>query len=319
MNVPKAIIVGCGGQDGGLLFDLLAAKGYALLGIARTGLRVHRYTWTTHVDIGSYDDVCQAVQHFLPDEIYYLAAYHHASEDRIYSDNDLFHRSFAVHLHSLVNFLDAVRLHAPAARLFYAASSHVFGQPESEYQDELTPINPTCVYGISKAAGIYACRYYRNVHAVFASVGILYNHESPLRDKRFISQKIIQGAINIKNGTQDKLVIGNMQSVVDWGYAQDYVEAMHKVLSYKHADDFIVATGVKHTVQEFVETTFSLLGIDWQKYVVTDPSLLKKKSKTLIGNPRKLHKATGWRAMTGFREMISLMLNAQLAACYTEK
>jgi len=317
--MPKAIIVGCNGQDGTLLFDLLAAKGYMLLGIARTGLRIHGCTWTTHIDIGSYDDVCRVARSFLPDEIYYLAAYHHASEDEANSDSDLFHRSFDVHLHSLVNFLDAIHLHTPATKLFYAASSHIFGEPESEYQDEQTPINPICVYGISKAAGIYACRYYRSTHSVFASVGILYNHESPLRNERFISQKIIRGAINIKNGTQDRLVIGNMQSIVDWGYAPDYVDAMHRVLMHKHADDFIIATGVKHTVQEFVETTFGLLDVDWQKYVVTDPTLLKKKSRKFVGNPHKLHNATGWQAMTGFREMITLMVNAQLEACCAEK
>ena len=310
--MPKAIIVGCYGQDGTLLFDLLATKGYILLGIARTAMRTHGCTWTSYIDISSYDDVCCAIQTFQPDEVYYLAAYHHTSEDEASSDSELFRHSFDVNVHCLANFLDAISRYESSTKLFYAASSHVFGEPESEYQDEQTQINPICAYGISKAAGIYACRYYRNIRSIFASVGIIYNHESSLRDEHFISQKIIRGAINIKRGMQDRIVIGDLNSVVDWGYAPDYVEAMHRILQHGKADDFVISTGTKHTVHEFVEITFGLLGIDWQKHIVTDSSLLKKKSRTLIGNPNKLYEATGWRATTGFNEMINMMVKEQL-------
>mgnify|MGYP001572894217 CR=1 FL=1 len=311
--MQKAIIVGCSGQDGTLLFDLLASKGYALLGIARTSIRTHGCTWTTDIDISKHDDVSRVIQAYQPNEVYYLAAHHHTSEDDLNNDYELFRCSFDVNFHYLVNFLDAIHLYSPHSKLFYAASSHVFGEPESECQDESTPIAPVCVYGISKTAGLCACRYYRNTKSIFASVGILYNHESSLRDEGFISQKIIRGAIRINNGRQDKLVIGNLQAVVDWGYAPDYVEAMHRILQHGKVDDFVISTGTKHTVQEFVEITFGLLGIDWRKYVVTDASLLKKTKRVLIGNPEKLYRTTGWHAKTGLAEMISLMLNEQLA------
>lgn len=312
--MPKAIIVGCNGQDGMLLFDLLAAKGYALLGVARDAVRSHGSAWSAPLDIGDPESVGRVIAEVQPDEVYYLAAYHHTAEDDVGSDSELFRRSLDVNFHGLVNFLDAIYRYSPATRLFYAASSHVFGDPASEYQDEQTPLDPVCAYGISKAAGMHACRFYRSFRSVFAATGILYNHESSLRDMRFISQKIIRGAIEIRNGTRDKLLIGNPQAVVDWGYAPDYVDAMRRILRHEHPDDFVIATGVRHTVQEFFETVFGLLGLEWQKYVSTDPTLLKKKSRVLIGKPNKLYRATGWRAETTFHDMIRLMVNDRIEA-----
>lgn len=311
--MATTIIVGSSGQDGRLLYRYLAERGDVIVGIARGSTCSTEPGWGRKLDISDPNAVSEIIRSLRPNEIYYLAAYHHSSEGDLNSDNDLFRRSFDVHVHYLVNFLDAIHRYSSHTKLFYAGSSHVFGEPATEYQDESTPINPVCAYGISKAAGIYACRFYRNTHSVFASSGILYNHESSLRDERFISQKIIRGAINIKNKRQEKLVLGNLQAIVDWGYAPDYVEAMHRILMHEHADDFVIATGVKHTVQDFVEATFGLLGVDWQKHIVTDSSVLKKKSRMLIGNPNKLYEATGWRAATGFNEMINIMVKEQLA------
>jgi len=253
--------------------------------------------------------VFDLLRRIVPDEIYYLAAYHHSAENiPLQGDLDLFTRSFQVHVHSLVNFLEGMRLFARDARLFYAASSHVFGNAASEPQDELTPFNPKCIYGITKTAGVHACRFYRNQHRLFVSSGILYNHESRYRKPIFVTRKIINGAVGIKNGRQDKLVLGNLSAEVDWGYAPDYVEAFQKVLHADVPDDFVVATGRKHSVQNFVEAVFGYLDLDWKLYVHEDKTIIAKGDVSLVGDPGKLMRVTGWKPSVDFSEMIRLLI-----------
>jgi len=312
--VKKAVIVGSEGQDGRLLYELLARKGYGLVGISRGALRSNISGWRNPVDISKGQAVLDLIEKLKPDEVYYLAAFHHSAQDLPIENGELFWKSFEVHVLSLVHFLEGIRRFSRSTRIFYAASSHIFGAPKAAVQDESTRIAPNNVYGITKAAGLMTCRLYRERHGVFASVGILYNHESPLRDPRFVSRKIVQGILNIKRGKQKKLILGDLSSVVDWGYAPDYVEAMRRILGHSQADDFIVATGKKHTVGDFFRIACASLGLNWKACVEVRPGVLTKKKTVLVGNPRKLTRATGWKPSVTFQEMIEALLKAEKAA-----
>jgi GDPmannose 4,6-dehydratase len=310
--MKRALIVGHEGQDGTYLFEFLHKKRYEVIGIGHSSVRTNSKKKIKPVDILKAKDVLALVKNVQPDEIYYLAAVHHSSQDLKKEDEEaLFKKSFHVHVHGLIYFLDAMNQCAPEARLFYAASSHVFGDPSGRIQNERTPLVPVCVYGITKTAGVEVCQYYRRELGLFVSVGILYNHESPRRAGKFVSQKIVQAAIAIKEGRQQELVLGDLNAAIDWGYAGDYVEAMHKMLRHRAPDDFIVASGKIHTVRQFVEGVFGYLGLDWKKFVREDKRLIKKAPKRhLQGDYSKLKKATSWTPKTDFKRLIEIMVNA---------
>ncbi len=299
-----ALVIGAGGQDGRLLSEPLSREGVRVVGFTRGSL-----------DLSSATAVQTMIASERPDQIYYLAAHHHSSQDKAPGPADLFRASFAAHVDGLVNVLEAMRLVAPVARLFYAASSHVFGsQPSTPIQDESTPLNPDNIYGITKTAGVHACRHYRNEHRVFASVGYLYNHESPYRRAEFVTTKIIRGAIDISRGNRDVLVLGDLSAQIDWGWAPDYVDAMMRILRLDHPDDFVIATGHSHTVQEFVELAFAGVGLDWRKHVQENPVIITKRKLGLVGNPAKLKAATGWSPTVTFEGMIRKLLDAAATA-----
>jgi GDPmannose 4,6-dehydratase len=216
--------------------------------------------------------------------------------------------SYAVHVAGLLNFLEAVRILCPQARIFYAASSHIFGESKDKIQNENTPVNPSCIYGITKAAGLALCRFYRFRYGIFSAAGILYNHESVLRSGCFVSKKIIKGAIDIKKGRKNKLALGNLSAVIDWGYAPDYVRAMHLILKSKIPDDFIVATGKPHTVLDFVKAAFEHLGLNYKLYVKEDSRIVCKQNFYRIGNPMNLKIKTGWEPSVDFKEMVKLLI-----------
>ncbi|MBL8012257.1 MAG: GDP-mannose 4,6-dehydratase [Candidatus Omnitrophica bacterium] len=311
--MKKALIVGCDGQDGTYLTEYLERKKYQVIGISRRGLHLRNQKRLQPVDILKTHQISKILSSHQPHEIYYLAAYHHSSQDRKDQLSELFDKSFGVHVQGLRNFLDSMIVHCPKARIFYAASSHIFGHPKTRVQDERTPIEPVCVYGITKAAGLQICRFYRNEFKLFASVGILYNHESPIRAAKFVSQKIVQAAIAIKQGRQRGLVLGNLNAVIDWGYAGDYVEAMHKILRAKAPDDLVIASGQSHTVKQFVEGVFDVLKLDWKKFVRQDARLIQTKHQShWQGNPEKLKKLTGWKPKRNFNDLIALMVEAGL-------
>jgi GDPmannose 4,6-dehydratase len=295
----KAIVIGARGQDGTLLTKLLLESGYHVTGIGRGDM-----------DIG--DPL--AVQKLLLsgcDQVYYLAAHHHSSQDSTVSgDRELFEKSHAVHVAGLLNFLEAIRMTSLGTRLFYASSSLVFGSPQSEPQNESTPLNPTCIYGITKACGMHLCRHYREKHGLFAAAGILFNHESPLRQPQFVIPKIIRMAISISNSSHEKLELGNLSARVDWGYAPDYVDAMHKILALEHPEDFVMATGETHSVQEVVEIVFGKLGLEWQMHVIESPTLLTRNRSLLRGDSTKLRRATGWQPTLEFKNMVLKLLEA---------
>lgn len=298
-----ALIIGAGGQDGRLLTEKLTREGRRVAGLRRGS-----------IDLSDPPAVRAFVGSEQPGEIYYLAAHHHSSQDEAPEPADLFRASFAAHVDGLVNVLDAMRREAPKARLFYAASSHCFGsRPPTPVQDESTPLNPDNVYGVTKTAGVHACRYYRNDHGVFASAGYLYNHESRYRRPEFVTTKIIRAAIEIKRGRREKLLIGDLSAQVDWGYAPDYVDAMTRILRLDRSDDFVIATGTAHSVQEFAEIAFAGVGLNWREHVEEKSGIITKRKLGLVGNPAKLKAATGWGPTVTFDEMIRNLLDIATA------
>ena len=308
--MSRALIVGANGQDGRILYDRLRDEGGAVLGLARDSVRSTEPQASARIDIADPQQVRALIASWRPDQIYYLAAYHHSSQDQIGSDTvGLFERSYAVHLRGLLHFLAAIQELSPATRLFYAASSLVFGDTASEMQDEQTPLNPRCIYGITKTSGVHCCRFFRETHGVFASAGFLYNHESIYRQEKFVSQKIIRAALEIADGRREKLILGDLSARIDWGYAPDFVEAMVKMLALPEAGDFVVATGEAHRVQEFVELAFGRLGLDWKAHVEENAAVLQRKRRTLIGDASKLRGATGWRPSVTFAEMVQTLVD----------
>jgi len=305
--VKRIVVIGSGGQDGRILTERLLGEGHQVLGVERarlTGRGELTEDLPAALDITDAASVRSVIDTVRPDELYYLAAHHHSSEEL---DED-------IHVTGLVNALEAVRRISPHCRTFYAGSSHVFGIPPTPVQDESTPLAPGCIYGITKTAGIHVCRFYRARHSLHVSVGILYNHESRYRADKFVSQRIVQGALEAREakraGRTSKLVLGDLSAVVDWGYAPDYVDAAIRMVTSEIPDDFVVATGIPHTVGDFVATAFGRVGLDWREHVEQNSALVRRQGATLIGNSSKLRHATGWKPSVGFEEMIGVLLQS---------
>lgn len=303
--MKQAIIVGSTGQDGTLLAQLLERRSIPYVGVSLQGIREPCGKILDAIDLRDAKTVEELIKAYRPSHVFYLAAHHHSSQDLLQAElAHLWKSSFDAQVVGLVHFLEAIRLHMPATRLFYAATSHVFGSPLEFPQTEQTTLAPDSIYGITKLAGMQACRYYRNHHGQFASAGILYNHESIYRKDKFLSKKVIQGALAIKKGREERLVLGDLSAEVDWGYAPDYVEAMVRILDLPQAEDYIVATGEHHSVRRFVEIVFDQLGLDVARCVVENPALVRPSKNQLVGDYRRLEQATGWKPTFSFEEMV---------------
>jgi GDPmannose 4,6-dehydratase len=305
-----SIIVGGEGQDGRLLREHLRRGGREVMSIGRCSTQSEPPRELRPVDILDATAVTTLISAIRPTEVYYLPAYHHAAEAAPPEPGELLRRSFSIHVDGLVNFLEAIRTTSPTTRLFYAGSSHIFGEAAGPMQDESTPLQPRCAYGISKAAGVHCCRWYRSAHGVFASVGILYNHESPLRREQFVSQKIVRAAVAAARGRREKLVLGDLSAQIDWGYAPDFVDAMTRIMALKQPDDFVVATGEAHSVGEFAGIAYEALGLNAADHVEEDRSILRKHPLTLIGESSKLRAAAGWKPSTTFVQMVQALVRA---------
>jgi GDPmannose 4,6-dehydratase len=312
--VPTALIIGHKGQDGTCLSQLLREKGYSVIGLARGSVegaatavgRGHPF------DVTNHSDMLRLVAEVRPDEIYYLAAFHHSSEDPRIEDHELISRSLAVNTLGLNNILGALVSENLESRVFYAGSSRVFGQPTTLSQNEETPFRPICAYGISKTAGIGICKHYRAGRRVFAATGILYNHESPLRSPKFISRKIVRSAVSIARGSTEKLTVGNLNAKVDWGYAPDYTRAMWLILQLEQPSDFVIGTGILHSVRDLVQTAFGELGLDWKEHVRENGAVVNPESpNALCADNSRLRTLAGWQPTVGFRQMIRIMIEAE--------
>ena len=299
------IVVGSGGQDGTYLAALLRERGHEVIGVERRGE-------LSILDGSAWESDLRRLR---PAAIYYLAAYHHSSEDKeALDDGQVLRRSVDVHVVGVGNVLEAVRRSSPATRMFYAASSHLFATGGDAPITETTPLSPSCLYGLTKTAGVHCCRYYRQSHGLHVSVGYLFNHESPLRKPCFLSRKVVSAAVRISRGSREKLVLGDLSSRVDWGWAPDYVDAMTRMMALPEPDELIVATGETHSVRELARLAFGRLGLDADAWVEERAGVLVKRLPPRCGDSARLRARTGWRPTVTFTDMVGRLVDAEAAA-----
>lgn len=305
--MSKVIIVGSEGQDGSLLTQSLIKKGHTVLGIGKKSVKINGLEkLDLNIDIIDTKAINDLLSNFKPDQVYYLAAHHESSEGlyHITNLNEEYLKAHSINAFGLLNFLDGIKNQKLNCKLFYASTSLVFSGNFGPIQDELTPYDPQGIYGITKLQGTFLAQEYRNKYGLFVSCGILYNHESKWRSPKYISAKIITTAMRIAEGSKEKLVIGNMDAIVDWGHASDYVEAFQDILSIDKPDNYIVATGEGHTVREFIEIVFDYFTIDYAEYVEINKNILTRCQPVKIGNNSKLIRETGWRPSTNFKDFV---------------
>jgi GDPmannose 4,6-dehydratase len=316
----KALITGITGQDGSYLAELLLDKGYEVHGIVR---RVaiedprHRLWRLRNISerlvlhpgsLESFAGVFSAVEEIVPDECYHLAAQSFVS----YSFEDEF-SLISTNINGTHHLLSAIRKKAPRCRFYFAGSSEMFGRVERAPQDETTPFHPRSSYGISKVAGFELTRNYRETYGLHASSGILFNHESPRRGHEFVTRKISSHAAMIKLGLADRIKLGNIEARRDWGHARDYVQAMWLMLQQNEPDDYVIATGLTHSVKEFLEKAFGLVGLDYRAYLDIDAPLFRpSEAVPLQGNPVKAKGILGWEAGTSFDGLVQEMVEGDL-------
>jgi GDPmannose 4,6-dehydratase len=314
----RALITGITGQDGSYLAELLLAKGYEVHGIVRrvaledpenrlARLGAVRDRIKLHAaSLESYASIYQAVSAVVPHECYHLAAQSFVS----YSFDDEF-STLNANINGTHFLLAAVKNSAPHCRFYFAGSSEMFGKAEEVPQSERTPFHPRSSYGISKVCGFELTRNYREAYNLHASSGILFNHESPRRGFEFVTRKITSGVARILAGKAKNLKLGNLDAKRDWGHAREYVQAMWLMLQQPEPDDYVIATGTTHTVQEFVETAFSLAQLDYRDHVVTDPDLFRPAEvNILLGDAAKARQHLGWTHKIDFLELVREMLEA---------
>jgi GDPmannose 4,6-dehydratase len=308
--VKRAVIIGHRGQDGSYLEEQLVARGLAVVGLDRDGVEGLAHG---PVDLGSPESTHAFLAAARPDALFYLAAVHHSSEQAQGELAPLLRQSFALHVDGWVNVLEGLERHAPGCHSFYAASSHVFGVPPTPTQNEGTPFAPDNIYGITKAAGVQVARLYR-ARGRHVSTGLLYNHESPRRGPQFVTQRVVLGALAAAKakaaGTPFSLELGSTSAVVDWGYAADYTRAMWHIVTHPTPQDYVVASGVPHTVGELCDAAFSAVGLQWREWVTERPGRVVKQLAPLVGDPTRLKTDTGWSPTVDFQALVRLMVDA---------
>lgn len=294
------------GQDGTLLRESLAEKNVEVIGVGRAQVDYyggHGGCVRSHSGETRVEDV---IRKELPSEIYYLAAEHSSSEGSTSVDfsPQAFSRYEDTNVANFLTVLEAVRVYSPDTRVFYAASSHVFGPGAGRSLSESSPLNPRSFYAITKAQAMWIARKFRHEARLHVSTGILFNHESHLRNPSFLSAKVIQGALKVKRGVISEIQLGNLEAKVDWGYARDFVEAFQIVVRRDAPDDYVIATGETRTVRELVSAVFGFLDLDWRDHVRVDPSLTPVGESIGRANPSKLFDQTGWRPKFGFEDFV---------------
>ena len=316
----KALITGITGQDGSYLAELLLSKGYEVHGVVRRVAiedPMHRLWRLRHIldrlklhsgSLESYASIFNIVEEVLPDECYHLGAQSFVS----YSFEDEF-----TTIHSNINgthyLLSAIKRKAPECHFYFAGSSEMFGQAKVTPQDENTPFRPRSPYGISKLAGFELTRNYREAYGLYASSGILFNHESPRRGHEFVTRKITSSAALIKLGKLKEIRLGNLEAKRDWGHARDYVKAMWLMLQQEKPDDYVIATGISHSVRQFLEQAFMLMGLDYKNYLQSDMDFFRPSEiNVLCGNASKAKTLLGWQPTTNFDQLVEEMVRSDL-------
>ena len=252
-----------------------------------------------------------------PDEIYHLAAHHFSSQSEK-NRTEAFLPFNLINVLAVDEALQVMMADLQTTKYFYASSCQIFGVPTVFPQTESTPYNPDTPYSISKCTGFYLCRYYRSMYNIHASVGILYNHESPRRGMSFVSSQIARAAAKAYYGKCEPLLIKNLDAIVDWGAAEDYVRAMWLTLQQKNGDEYIIASGVPHTVRDFAKEAFGYLGLNWEKYVFQDKNRISSTRLPYIGNSSKIRNICGWEPVISFEQLIKSMVDYQLLNIQSE-
>ena len=321
--MKKALITGITGQDGSYLAELLIGKGYEVHGLIRrsssfnTGRIDHLYQ-DPHVndiklflhygDMGDSSNLMRLVHDIDPDEVYNLAAQSHV---RVSFDSPEF--TGDVDALGTMRLLEAIRLAGVKTRFYQASTSELFGKVQEVPQKETTPFYPRSPYAVAKLYGFWAVKNYREAYGLHASNGILFNHESPRRGETFVTRKVTRAASRIKLGLQDRLYMGNVNSLRDWGFAGDYVEGMWRMLQQDVPDDYVLATGEMHSVKELLQEAFGYVGLDWEEYTEHDnrydrPSEVDQ----LLGDPSKAKRVLGWEPKVTFRGLVKMMMDADM-------
>ncbi len=315
MKQKIALVTGCNGQDGSYMMELLLEKGYEVHGLIRRSSagntrRIDHILDKITLHIGDLSDVnnlTKILQEVKPDEIYNFAA---MSQVRISYDIPAY--TGAITGLGFANLIEAVRLVCPDAKIYQASSSEMFGKVQEVPQRETTPFYPRSPYGCAKAYAFYLGRAYREGYGLKIYNGILFNHESPRRGDEFLSKKVVKAAVRIKKGLQDKLELGNLEAKRDIGYAKEYVYWIWKMVQGE-PDDFVIATGETHSMEEFVNETFKYLGMNWKDYVVFDEKLKRPAEVDYLqGDPTKAKEKLGYKVGTTFKDLIHLMVDEEM-------
>lgn len=314
--MPKALITGITGQDGSYLAEFLLDKGYEVIGLVRRTSTInfgrigHIQDQLTLVsgDLLDQTSLNQVIEQHRPDEIYNLAA---QSFVQTSWNQPVF--TGEVTAIGVTRVLDAIRAVNPKIRFYQASSSEMFGKVQAVPQTETTPFYPRSPYGVAKVYGHWITVNYRESYDLHASSGILFNHESPRRGLEFVTRKVTDGVARIKLGLLDKLPLGNLDARRDWGFAGDYIQAMWLMLQQDTPDDYVVATGETYSVRDLCEVAFSCAGLDWQEHVVLDERFMRPAEvDLLVGDPSKAAEKLGWRPTVGFKQLIQMMVDADL-------
>jgi len=316
--MKKALITGVTGQDGSYLAEFLLEKGYEVIGMVRRTSTVN-FDRITHIqnDIELvYGDLLDQVsliailQEHRPDEVYNLAAQSFVPTS---FEQPVLTGEFTGL--GVTRMLDAIRLVDKDIKFYQASSSEMFGKVVEVPQNEKTPFYPRSPYGVAKVYGHYITVNYRESYGLFACSGILFNHGSPRRGLEFVERKVTHGTARIKLGLAKELRLGNLDSERDWGYAGDYVKAMWMMLQQPEPDDYVVGTGVTHSVRKLCQVAFGYLGLNWEDYVVSDPRFFRPAEvDQLVADPRKAWEKLGWRPTVSFEELVKMMVDADMEA-----
>lgn len=320
--MPVALITGVTGQDGSYLAELLLDKGYEVHGLVRRSSELTRSRLDPllgeparnrlslhYADLDDPLSLLRLLSSIVPDEVYHLAAQSHVQVSFELPDY-----TGSVTALGTVRLLEALRVSGLAARFYQASSSEMFGSSPPP-QNESTPFHPRSPYAVAKVYSFWATVNYREAYGMFASNGILFNHESPRRGENFVTRKISKAAAAISQGKQEYLILGNLDARRDWGFAGDYVEGMWRMLQHHEPDDFVLATGEAHSVRDVCEIAFDYVGLDYQDYVKVDKRFYRPAEVDyLLGDFSKAKSVLGWRPLTSFTELIQMMVASDLRA-----
>ncbi|NNM55449.1 MAG: GDP-mannose 4,6-dehydratase [Spirochaetales bacterium] len=314
----RALICGISGQDGAYLAKHLLGLGYTVCGTSRDAqvagfsnlkrLGIHDQVQYDTMALNDFRSVLTVLKKFEPEEVYNLAG-----QTSVGLSFEQPVETFDSIVTGTLNLLEAIRFSNSQIKFYNAASSECFGDIGTEMATELTPFRPRSPYAVAKAAAFWQVANYREAYNLFACSGILFNHDSPLRPKRFVTQKIIDAVCAISQGHAQKLHLGNISIIRDWGWAPDYVEAMHLMLQQTVPEDFVIATGESHSLSQFIETAFLKLGLNWQDYVEVDNTLFRPTDLAVSkANPQKADEQLGWKARHRMRQVVDLMIEEAL-------